>query len=125
MADMDLGQILREARTLTLERCAPEHIVSQLEFANETLLVQDLTGQRVSWPVPPGDLSLFSIGKASAGLARAAYERLGERLAGGLVVAPEHASIFPRVRVVIGGHPLPDGGSRAAAIAAKELVAKL
>lgn len=62
---------------------------------------------------------LLAFGKAAVPMARAAAAALGERMRGGLVVAPENAEDLPTaLEFVAGGHPVPDEGSLAAGRAA-------
>ena len=75
------------------------------------------------------DLARFSrvivigIGKASVGMARAVESILGERLTAGMVVTNALTGDAPkRMRVWLGGHPLPNAMSLAAADAALELL---
>ncbi len=64
-----------------------------------------------------------ALGKAALPMARALSERLGERLAAGVVTAPAAEISVPDCwRVFTGGHPLPDGESLRAARAAFELL---
>jgi hydroxypyruvate reductase len=70
-------------------------------------------------------LKIFSIalGKAAASMASALDERLGERLAGGVLSAPPAVlSLSDRWRVFDGGHPLPNEDSLDAARAAFDLL---
>ena len=57
---------------------------------------------------------VVAAGKAAAAMARRAAELLGERLVGGLVVAPGAAEAIARLDCVIGGHPVPTEGSESA-----------
>jgi hydroxypyruvate reductase len=65
----------------------------------------------------------IALGKAALQMARALSERLGERLAAGVITAPAAEISVPDCwRVFSGGHPLPDGESLRAARAAFELL---
>lgn len=66
---------------------------------------------------------VIAVGKASVPMARAAEALLGERITGGIAVTNAVTGEAPqRLRVMIGGHPLPNAGSVAAAEAAIELL---
>nr|MDA3951073.1 DUF4147 domain-containing protein [Spirochaeta sp.] len=55
-------------------------------------------------------------GKATAPMARAIEEILGDRLIEGVIaIKPGHGDTLQRVRMIEAGHPVPDGGSRSAA----------
>ena len=58
---------------------------------------------------PP--VTLLAIGKAAAGMARGAVRELGGAVASGVVVMPAENSAPPRLRALIGDHPLPGPGS--------------
>lgn len=69
---------------------------------------------------------VLAVGKAGAGMAAAAVEVLGERIDGGLVVTRRgYDEAVPALRTLVAGHPEPDEGSRAAAIAVDALAAGL
>ncbi len=76
---------------------------------------------------PAARLWLLAFGKASPGMARAALEVLGGRVAGGVVAHPRSAgpgeAVAGTIRRFAGGHPLPDEGSLRAGEAALELLA--
>jgi hydroxypyruvate reductase len=77
-------------------------------------------GLRTDWPLPdpagPGRVRVFGAGKAAASMARGLEAVLGERFCDGLVVVKHgHGEALRKVRVVEGGHPLPDASSEAAA----------
>ncbi|MCK4415176.1 MAG: DUF4147 domain-containing protein [Candidatus Eisenbacteria sp.] len=71
-------------------------------------------------------ITLIAFGKAAAGMAAAAHEVLGTRLAEGLLIVPagQACSSPPGMRIVAGGHPLPDEGSVTGATAAAALAQK-
>jgi hydroxypyruvate reductase len=61
-------------------------------------------------------LLVLGCGKASAAMARAVEERLGDRVSGGLVVVKDgYTAPTHRVTVVEAGHPVPDARGEAAA----------
>lgn len=69
-----------------------------------------------------GRILVIAFGKASPAMARAAEAALGDRLAGGVVVAPPDLAFSSRrLALVVGGHPVPDEGSVAGAGAALEV----
>jgi hydroxypyruvate reductase len=66
---------------------------------------------------------VIGIGKASAAMARAVDSVLGERISGGLVVTNALTGAAPlRLPILIGGHPVPNEQSAAAAEAALKLL---
>jgi glycerate 2-kinase len=70
-----------------------------------------------------GGLYCVALGKAARAMASALEERLGERLAGGVISGPPHGPrLSGRWRAFAGGHPLPNEASLEAARAAFELL---
>ncbi|MDJ0850232.1 MAG: DUF4147 domain-containing protein [Myxococcota bacterium] len=67
-------------------------------------------------PLPSGGrVALFAAGKAAVAMARACEERLGERIASGLVITKEgHGAPLERCLVREAGHPVPDARSERA-----------
>ncbi len=61
----------------------------------------------------PRRVDVVAIGKAAAGMARAAGEALGGRLRSGLMLGPRPGTVAPPPDFVVhlGGHPVPDEGS--------------
>lgn len=56
-----------------------------------------------------GKIRVVGMGKASAAMARALEERLGDRIHGGAVVVKYgHGACLKRIRVLEAGHPVPD-----------------
>lgn len=71
-----------------------------------------------------GGLQVLAVGKGAHGMAAAAVDILGERLAGGLIIADHHRpSPHPRMVVMVGDHPYPARASLAAGEAALRLAA--
>ncbi|HEU0194861.1 MAG TPA: DUF4147 domain-containing protein [Gaiellales bacterium] len=67
-------------------------------------------------PGPGGRVVVLGAGKASARIAEALEEVLGDALAGGVVIVPEGCPAGQgRVDLMAGGHPLPTDASRRAA----------
>jgi glycerate 2-kinase len=65
---------------------------------------------------PGGRVVVLGAGKASARIATALEEVLGDALSGGVVVVPEGCPAAPgRLEFIAGGHPLPTEASRRAA----------
>jgi glycerate 2-kinase len=56
-------------------------------------------------------VSLIAAGKAAPGMASAAVRILGDRLRGGVVVAPWASTDLGRLEFIAGGHPIPSAGS--------------
>jgi glycerate 2-kinase len=70
------------------------------------------------YPVTPGRVHFLGVGKASAPIAEAVEEVLGDWLHGGvLVVKRGQAARVQKLRVLEGDHPIPTEASRAAAVA--------
>ncbi len=74
---------------------------------------------REQWSPSPDDSSwaAIAIGKAAGSMMEGAMDRLGERLASGLVITkPGHEplGLASRIEVMIGGHPMPNAKSLAA-----------
>lgn len=68
-------------------------------------------------------VSVLAVGKAATAMMQGALEALGDRLARGLVVAPDDGSqcellAYPHIACLTGGHPLPDARSLEAGTAA-------
>lgn len=57
-----------------------------------------------------GQITVIAIGKAARPMAQAAVDVLGDRVVGGVVVAPDDDPI-PGLEVMVGAHPLPDARS--------------
>lgn len=70
-----------------------------------------------------GSVAVVAIGKASRSMAAAAIDVFGDRLTGGVVVAPDDAPIDP-FTVRVGSHPLPDEASERAGHAALQVAAE-
>ncbi|MGH7855888.1 MAG: glycerate kinase type-2 family protein, partial [Candidatus Binatia bacterium] len=82
-------------------------------------------GGRVLLRLDDGGIWLVAAGKAAAGMALAAVDLVGDRLEGGVVVAPEVSEGLPKiVRCYRGGHPLPDRSSHAAGRATWEMIGR-
>ncbi len=64
-----------------------------------------------------GTVAVVAIGKAARSMAEAALEHLGERVVGGVMVAPDDAPL-PPFDVYVGSHPIPDESSERAGRAA-------
>jgi glycerate-2-kinase len=65
-------------------------------------------------PSGAGRVVVVAVGKAAPAMARGAAAVLGERLAGGLVVAQEVAALPAELTFAPGAHPVPDAVSEAA-----------
>jgi glycerate 2-kinase len=66
---------------------------------------------------------LLAVGKAAAGMAIAAHERLGARLRDALVITPSSEAEEIGMRAIRAAHPRPDASSEAAGFAARQFVA--
>jgi hydroxypyruvate reductase len=59
-------------------------------------------------------VSVIAVGKASAAMAAAAADALGNRVRAGLAIGPQTVSVAPPFHVIVGEHPQPGSGSLAA-----------
>ena len=111
--DSDLDRIIEAA----LARVDPERIIEQGVLLEGETLTVTTEKQRLSFDLRDfRRILLLGLGKASARMARALEEKLGERLAGGVVVTKKgHGEPLRRVELFEAGHPVPDEeGVRAA-----------
>ena len=96
-----LGRALKEADPAAAVRAS-------LKLDGEVL---EAAGERIPLETD-GDVFVIAFGKAAPAMAEAAEEILGNRLAGGVVIAPPGLSLTSdRLEFIIGGHPIPDQGS--------------
>jgi len=104
---MNLKQTAREIFSEALRAVLPEAMIREaLKIEGNELIV----GDRRYGQEPGRKLFVFGSGKASAGMAKAVTEILGDRVAGGLVVSSYEAEL-DRIDVVVGAHPVPDARS--------------
>jgi glycerate 2-kinase len=100
---------VRDARSLlshlfqaAVRAVDPFHLVAErLERDGARLGVR---GTLAAWS---GPTLVIGAGKAAAGMARAAGERLGGDLCAGAVIVPARAPTPPAIACLLGGHPLP------------------
>ncbi len=114
---MDRRSHLRQIAGAALERVDPYAMVRRtLSLEDGGLRIATEGADRL---IPLGGFSrlfVLGAGKASAPMAKAVEDLLGERIERGLIVIkPGHALPLRRIRVVEGGHPVPDGSSASAA----------
>lgn len=104
------------------EKC--DRIIQEIlrHIKPEDLVVRTLEDAPLS-----GRIIMVAVGKGAWSMARAAADRLGERLEKGIIITKYHHSRgdIPRCRIFEAGHPLPDENSVRAAEAALGLVADL
>lgn len=122
----DAREHLRALRAAALEAAAPGPAVRR----HLSLEAGALVAGPHRLPLAGGArVVLIAFGKASAGMARAALDALGARIARGLVVHPHGLDPGggwpPEVRTAAAAHPVPDEGSLAAGERAAELLAGL
>jgi hydroxypyruvate reductase len=75
-------------------------------------------------PIPEG-IRLVSIGKAAFMMGKAAVEILGDKIIGGLVIGkaiPTDIDLPQSIRIMQGGHPIPDGQSLQAGQALRDFL---
>ena len=114
---------VRRLHAAALDAADPRRAVARALRAEGRAIVAGRTRVTLT---PTGRLWLIAVGKASIGMTRGALERLGDHVAGGVVVHPLGASVgggWPRgIRFLPGGHPIPTRESlragRAVAVAA-------
>lgn len=118
---------LTELRTAALQIFQRTLAATEVESVVRSALRPD--GERLMIGATQYDLTRLSriivigIGKASVAMARAVEGILGERISGGLVVTNALTGAAPqRLQVLIGGHPVPNEQSIAAAEAALKLL---
>jgi glycerate 2-kinase len=117
---VDLGAAARRIFERTLAAIDVESVVRRhLRLSGDRLEV----GEAVCGLAQYSRLIIVSVGKASVPMARAAEEILGGRVTDGLAVTNALTGAAPaRLRVILGGHPLPNAGSLEAARAALEML---
>jgi len=97
----DILDIVEEGLRAADPYYAVSHSISY-SSASDTLYVQseaiELRGSRVH---------VVGFGKASARMAEAVVDKLGDRIAGGTVIAPDREGLVGPVKVVRGDHPIP------------------
>ncbi|MBC7930257.1 MAG: DUF4147 domain-containing protein, partial [Rubrivivax sp.] len=131
MADLD--EMRRDARAIFTDALravdARRAVLGVVEVRDDELRVCDARFRlRASDEVSglsglPRKIYSVAVGKAAAAMASALDERLGDRLACGVLSAPPtDLKLAPRWRSFEGGHPLPNESSLAAARAAFELL---
>ena len=102
-----------------IEAAQPEAAVARhVSLSGDTLGVMDETYDLADYD----RVLVLGGGKAAAGLVRALYDLLGDRIDGGAVVLDAPADLDCEVHV--GGHPVPDEGSVAGARRLLELAAE-
>lgn len=72
----------------------------------------------------PGPMVVCALGKSAVPMAKGALAALGDRIAGGVVVAPDVVDLDSRLLVLGGAHPVPDARSEAAARALVDAVSR-
>ena len=106
-----------------LRRAAASILAAGLRAADADLLVRRhlrLRGRRLSaagttFDLSRGRLAVVAAGKAAGTMARAAEAVLGGRIGEAIAVAPPGSPAPRRARLLVAGHPTPDGrGARAA-----------
>ena len=115
---------LREIFQAALDRIDPYWmIINHVRLEGETLVVA-FEGERHEVDLRAFDRVLvLGAGKASARMAKAVEEILGQRVSEGLVsVKYGHAEPLKRVEVVESGHPTPDANGEQAARRMADLV---
>jgi len=99
-------------------------IKSRVSLEGDTLVVDMEDGRDIINLAPYKRILLLGLGKASAPMARAFEEILGERLTKGLVVVKYgHTDALSRVEQIESGHPVPDENGVAGARRLAELAA--
>jgi len=122
LRDIERREPLLQVLEAALAAVEPQKLVSQsLELRNRELRVQ---GIRVR--VDRKRVWVLSIGKAACAMAQAAVDRLGSRIAGGLVLTRYgYARQVAGFRVLEAGHPEPDEAGERAANEIEDLARKV
>ena len=117
---MNLKNIAQQIFERTLTAIDVESVVrAALQLSGSKLIV----GETECDLTNISRIIVIAIGKASVAMARAVEGILGERITDGLVVTNAVTGAVPqRLRVLIGGHPIPNEQSLAAAEAALKLL---
>ena len=115
---------LRAAAARILERALDAAEPGGLVSAQLRVRGRHLELAGVRHPLEPGRIAVVAVGKAALAMARAAEERLGSRLATGLLISTDAAALA-RFRVRSAGHPLPDARGLAAAAEVEALARSL
>ena len=105
----DLAEIFQAS----LHRVNPYMMIKERMTLQGNTLSIKTDGETLTW-----DLARFSrivvlgAGKATAKMALAIEEILGERISEGVIaVKPGHTESLSRIRMIMAGHPVPDAGS--------------
>jgi glycerate 2-kinase len=81
--------------------------------ADPRALVSGALARETGWSQGSA-VTVIAVGKASAAMASAASDVLGDRVRNGLVIGPTATSATPPFRLIVGEHPQPGPGSLAA-----------
>jgi hydroxypyruvate reductase len=106
---------LKDSHNLTGRSCSWEAVDCALAGIRAvdpcTIVVDALAAHPLD-----GEISIVSVGKAAAAMARGAWSVLGGRIANGVIIAPTSVDPFSnRLKRYVGGHPIPtDEGERGA-----------
>ena len=100
-------RILKSLIDAGLEACDPAlAIANSLHLTKNRLQVHDLHYDLTHY----SRIVCVGAGKASARMARALKQMLGDRLEGGMVIVPDgHDAPCPKIRMFEAAHPTPDG----------------
>jgi glycerate 2-kinase len=88
-------------------------VQSAIRAADPNALVARALAHDATWS-GSAPVSVIAVGKASAAMATAAADSLGDRLRAGLVIGPQAVSVAPPFQLIVGEHPQPGPGSLAA-----------
>ncbi|MFZ0544807.1 MAG: DUF4147 domain-containing protein [Candidatus Promineifilaceae bacterium] len=113
-------QLAEELVRTAIESADPGKLLSKhIQVDGDRLL---LGGRRYD----PTAVLLVSVGKAAVPMAKAAEERLGAHLKGGIVIskAAEAKGLSPTLHYYQGSHPVPDERSLRAAAAVREMLSE-
>ncbi|MDR4485204.1 MAG: glycerate kinase [Nitrospirales bacterium] len=106
-ANRDTKRILKSLLSAGLNACDPARaIANTLHLTKNRLQVHDLHYDLTRY----GRIVCVGAGKASARMARALEQMLGNRLEGGMLIVPDgHGVPCDKVRMFEAAHPAPDG----------------
>ncbi len=117
-ANPDTKRILKTLLGAGLEACDPARAIAEtLHLTKNRLQVQDFHYDLTHY----GRIICVGAGKASAQMAMALEQALGNRLEGGMVIVPDgYSAPCDKIRILEGAHPTPD---RRGVKATKQLLA--
>ncbi len=105
----DLAAIFQTA----VRRVDPYHMILDRMKLKKNVLTVKTDGETLSWDLKNyKKIVVLGAGKATAKMALAVEEILGDRISEGVIaVKPGHTETLKRIKMIQAGHPVPDAGS--------------